>query len=101
VDAGDPVVILAGGHIGCFELFGTDRVHTISDLKGKTVGVPLVVVNSTLDRPWSHYFCCMVVANRDFVRKYPMATKRALRAILKATDICDREPERAARLLNG
>jgi len=23
IDAGDPIVILAGGHIGCFELFGT------------------------------------------------------------------------------
>jgi NitT/TauT family transport system substrate-binding protein len=30
-----------------------------------------------------------------------VATKRALRAILKATDICGREPERAAKLLMG
>ena len=29
----------------------------------------------------------------------PIATKRALRAILKATDICANEPERAARYL--
>src|SRR5215510_4475724 len=29
VDAGDPVVILAGGHVGCFALFGTERVHAI------------------------------------------------------------------------
>ncbi|MCI0659008.1 MAG: ABC transporter substrate-binding protein [Acidobacteria bacterium] len=39
IEAGDPVVILAGGHSGCFELFGTDRVRAIRDLKGKTVGV--------------------------------------------------------------
>jgi NitT/TauT family transport system substrate-binding protein len=26
--------------VGCFELFGTDRVHAIRDLKGKTVAVP-------------------------------------------------------------
>ena len=32
--------MLAGVHVGCFELFGTDRVHTIRDLKGKTVAVP-------------------------------------------------------------
>ena len=32
--AGDPLVVLAGIHIGCFELFGTDRVRSISDLKG-------------------------------------------------------------------
>ena len=58
-----------------------------------------VVVNSAVDRPWSQYFCCMVLANREFVRKYPVATKRALRAILKAADFCGREPERAARFL--
>jgi NitT/TauT family transport system substrate-binding protein len=39
LDAGDPVVILAGGHVGCFELFGTERVRAIRDLKGKTVSV--------------------------------------------------------------
>src|SRR5919109_3069597 len=40
LDAGDPLVILAGGHVGCFELFGTDHVRAIRDLKGKTVAVP-------------------------------------------------------------
>jgi NitT/TauT family transport system substrate-binding protein len=38
----------------------------------------------------------MVGAHRDFVRQHPVATKRALRAILKAADICATEPERAA-----
>ena len=37
--------------------------------------------------------------NREFVRKHPVATKRALRAILKAADICALEPERAAQAL--
>ena len=41
----------------------------------------------------------MVVAHREFVRKHPVATKRALRAILKAADLCAREPERVAQLL--
>jgi NitT/TauT family transport system substrate-binding protein len=40
LEAGDPIVILAGLHVGCFELFGTDRVHTIRDLQGKTAAVP-------------------------------------------------------------
>jgi len=40
LEAGDPIVILAGLHIGCFELFGTHTVRTIRDLKGKTVAVP-------------------------------------------------------------
>ena len=162
LEAGDPIVILAGLHVGCFELFGTDRVRTIRDLQGKTVAVPAldssryvflasmvayvgldlrqdinfvtypggesmrlladgkidaylgfppepqelrakqighVVVNSTVDRPWSQYFCCMVAGNREFVRKHPIATKRALRALLKAADICALEPERSAQLL--
>jgi len=65
------------------------------ELRAKQIG--RVVVSSTLDRPWSQYFCCTAVANREFARKYPVATKRALRALLKATDICALEPERAAR----
>jgi NitT/TauT family transport system substrate-binding protein len=56
-----------------------------------------VVVNTAQDRPWSDYFCCMVTANADFARRNPAATKRAVRAILKATDLCQKEPERAAQ----
>jgi len=41
----------------------------------------------------------MVAGNREFVRKYPVATKRAVRAILKASDICAQEPDRAAKYL--
>jgi NitT/TauT family transport system substrate-binding protein len=162
IDAGEPIVFLAGIHVGCFELFGHDHIRSISDLKGKSVAVssprsgrhlflasmaahvgldprkdikwithPVaeaqrlftegkidafmafppepqelrakkighVVVNTTLDRPWSQYFCCMAWGNREFVRKNPVATKRALRAILKANHICVVEPERVARLL--
>jgi NitT/TauT family transport system substrate-binding protein len=58
-----------------------------------------VILNTVADRPWSQYFCCMVVGNRDFVRRNPIATKRALRAILKASDLCAREPEKVARFL--
>jgi NitT/TauT family transport system substrate-binding protein len=58
-----------------------------------------VVVNMTTDRPWSQYFCCMVVGHRDFVRQHPVATKRVLRALLKAADLCALEPGRAARFL--
>jgi NitT/TauT family transport system substrate-binding protein len=56
-----------------------------------------VVVNSMVDRPWSQDFCGLVLANRAFVRRHPVATKRAVRAILKAADRCSLEPERAAR----
>ena len=58
-----------------------------------------VVVNSTVDRPWSQYFCCMLAGNREFVRTHPVATKRALRAILKAADVCTTAPEQAAQFM--
>jgi NitT/TauT family transport system substrate-binding protein len=162
VDAGVPIMLLGGIHAGCFELFGTERVRAIRDLKGKTVAVPgltsphyiflasmaayvgvdpkrdinfviypgaesmqllaegkidalvgfppvpqelrekkigHVIVSSGLDRPWSQYFCCIPAAHQDFIRKHPVATKRALRAIVKAANFCAAEPERAARLV--
>jgi NitT/TauT family transport system substrate-binding protein len=70
---------------------------TAQELRAKHIGQ--VVVNSSVDRPWSQYFCCVVAGHREFVRKHPVATKRALRAILKGADICALEPERAARAL--
>ena len=51
-----------------------------------------------MDRPWSQYFCCMVatrIGSSSGSIRWP--TKRALRAILKATDVCALEPEQAAR----
>src|SRR5690606_31994342 len=41
-------------------------------------GIGRVIVNSSVDRPWSQHFCCIFASNRDFVRKHPVATKRAL-----------------------
>jgi len=63
-------------------------------LRAKKVG--RVIVNTAVDRPWAQYFCCMIAARRAFVTSNPVATKRAVRAILKATDICATQPERAA-----
>jgi NitT/TauT family transport system substrate-binding protein len=164
IEAGTSLKVLAGMHGGCFELFGHEGIHSLTDLKGKSVGVialgstphvflsimaayvgldpvreinwvtspdgnPLelfanrkvdaflgfppepqeirarhighTIVNTVVDRPWSQYFCCMPVARAEYVERYPMATKRVLRALLKATDLCASEPERAraARLL--
>ena len=160
IDAGNPITVLAGVHSGCFELFVNGRIHSIRDLKGKSVGIPSVgsppyrflsviasqvglnpgsdinwvpsasvkpmelfaegkidaflgfppepqelrarkvgrvIVNSASDHPWSQYFCCMLAANTDFAQTYPVATKRVLRAVFKATDLCMIEPERVAR----
>jgi len=67
------------------------------ELRARKIGH--VVLDTTKDRPWSQHFCCMVGANRDFTRKYPVASKRALRAILKGADLCAAEPDRAARFI--
>jgi NitT/TauT family transport system substrate-binding protein len=66
-------------------------------LHAKNIGH--VIVNSAVDLPWSQYFCCMLAGNAEFVDKHPVATKRVLRAILKATDFCAANPERAAKHL--
>jgi NitT/TauT family transport system substrate-binding protein len=160
---GNPSVFIAGLHAGCYSLLGSDKITSISDLKGKKVwawtnlhagpvlffksmlayvgldpekdveyvvvpmkeavelfkrgeidafmsfppgpqklktqGIGKVIVDTNVDRPWSQYFCCCVLANRDYITKYPVATKRALRAVLMANDIVAKQPEMAARLL--
>ena len=161
LDHGAPIVVLGGIHTGCWELFAQPSIHSLLDLKGKTVAAPerssrqafvaamlasvgldprkdvtwinhapaesmrlfeqgridafmgfvpepqelrarkigRVLINTLTDHPWSLYFCCLAASNREFVRKNPVATKRALRALLKATDLCVSQPERAARLM--
>jgi NitT/TauT family transport system substrate-binding protein len=161
MNAGAPVTVLSGLHLGCYEIFGKSEIRTLGDLKGRTVGVnvyqgagerPLltimtalvglnpatdlhwvpslrpmdlfvegkvdaflaappelqevrdrnighVIVSSIADRPWSEHYCCMLATHTEFAQKYPVATKRVLRAILKAADLCVSDPKRVARLL--
>ena len=136
IDAGEPITIVGGEHVGCFEVFAREGIRSIADLRGTNVGVqnigssqhiflsviaahvgldpakdihwvtstspkPMelfadgkidaflglppepqelrgrnigrVIVNSILDRPWSQYFCCVLAANREYIRKYPIA----------------------------
>jgi NitT/TauT family transport system substrate-binding protein len=157
---GAPIVVTAGIHVGCYELFAQQHIRHVGELKGRPVaadnpwlleliaaqvgldpakGIRLavssadpvvdpvelfaqgkidaylgfpphpqelrargfgnVLVNTAMDRPWSQYFCCMLAGNREYVRNHPVATKRVLRAILKAADLCASQPERAARRL--
>ena len=67
------------------------------ELRARQVG--RVVLNSAVDRPWSQYFCCVLIGNREFVGRNPVATKRTMRAILKAADFCAADPARAAQRL--
>ena len=41
----------------------------------------------------------MLAGNREFVARYPVATKRVVRAILTATDLCAADPAGIARRL--
>jgi NitT/TauT family transport system substrate-binding protein len=162
IDAGAPMVMLAGVHSGCFELYARESIRSVGDLKGRKVGLPWggnaqqvivsiiaanvgldpakdidwvfygprnpeelldkgeidafltvppwaqelhagdfgrVILNSTLDRPWSQYLCCMLIGHADFVRRNPIATKRVVRAMVRATDICAAKPDWVAQRL--
>jgi len=39
LDAGVPIVVLAGVHVGCYELFATPRIRSVRELKGATVAI--------------------------------------------------------------
>jgi NitT/TauT family transport system substrate-binding protein len=39
IDRGLTVTVLAGIHVGCFELFAREGIRSIADLKGRTVGI--------------------------------------------------------------
>jgi NitT/TauT family transport system substrate-binding protein len=39
IDAAEPVMVLAGAHVGCFELFAKEDIRNVADLKGRSVGV--------------------------------------------------------------
>jgi NitT/TauT family transport system substrate-binding protein len=86
-----PVQLFVEGKIDAFLGFPPESY----ELRAQKIGH--VIFSSVVDRPWSHYFCCMLAGNREFVSKYPIATKRVTRAILKATDLCASNPELAAR----
>jgi len=86
-----PLDLFADGKIDAFLGFPPEP----QELRARRVGH--VILNTTTDRPWSQYFCCMLASSRDYVRKYPVATKRVLRAVLKAADLCAAEPDRVAR----
>ena len=86
--------LFAAGKIDAFVGFPPNPQEPCVQNLGHTL------VNMARDPPWSRYFCCMAAANADFVRNHPVATKRALRAILKAADLCNSQPELAAQRMS-
>jgi NitT/TauT family transport system substrate-binding protein len=55
-----------------------------------------VILDTTTDKPWSQYYCCELVANRDWARRNPVAAKRVTRAVLRAADVVARDRASAA-----
>ncbi|MDP9251483.1 MAG: ABC transporter substrate-binding protein [Chloroflexota bacterium] len=55
------------------------------------------ILDQTTDKPWSQYLCCLLVANRDWARQNPNATKRFTRAVLRAADATAKDRAGAAR----
>jgi len=55
-----------------------------------------VILDTTMDKPWSQYYCCQLVANGDWARRYPVATKRVTRAVLRAADLVTKDRPSAA-----
>jgi len=83
------------GRVDAFLAFAQQPLQVRAMRVGRTL------IDTTRDRPWSQYFCCLAAARRDFTRQYPIATKRALRALLKAADLCTQDPDGAARLMEA
>jgi NitT/TauT family transport system substrate-binding protein len=88
-----PMDVFIQGKIDAFLVGPPD----LQEAHAKNIGH--VIVSSITDRPWSQYYCCMLATHTKFARNHPVATKRVLRAILKATDLCVSEPKLVARLL--
>jgi NitT/TauT family transport system substrate-binding protein len=86
-----PFDLFVEGKIDAFLAFPPEP----QDLRARGVGH--VILNTAVDLPWSQYYCCMLAGNPEFVRNHPVATKRVLRAILKAADLCASDPQSAAR----
>jgi NitT/TauT family transport system substrate-binding protein len=89
----DSMRLLAEGKVDAYLGFPPEP----QELRAKKIG--RLIVSMTTDRPWSEHYCCVFIARREYVKANPVATKRALRAFLKATSICTSEPERATRVL--
>jgi NitT/TauT family transport system substrate-binding protein len=91
--AAKPLDLFAEGKLDAFLAFPPE----VQELHARKAGH--VILRTAVDRPWSQYFCCMMAANREYATRYPGATKRVIRAVLKAADLCAGEPEVAARLI--
>jgi NitT/TauT family transport system substrate-binding protein len=89
----NPMEVFAEGKADAFLAFPPEP----QELRDRNIG--RVIISTVQDKPWSQYLCCVLFSSKEFVHNHPIATKRYLRAVLKAVDFCADEPERAAQRL--
>jgi NitT/TauT family transport system substrate-binding protein len=94
----------AGVEAGSMELFVEGKIDAFlaiapqpQMLRARKIGHS--ILNTTVDQPWSQYYCCTIAGSADYISRYPVATKRVLRAILKSADLCVSQPKLVARQL--
>jgi NitT/TauT family transport system substrate-binding protein len=91
--AAKPLELFAEGKLDAYLAFPPAP----QELHARKIGH--VILRTAVDRPWSQYFCCTLAGSRSYVARHPIATKRVVRAFLKAADLCASAPEQAARLI--
>ena len=104
IDPGKEIRWITSGAVRPMQLFTEGKIDAFlgfppqpQELRARKIG--RVVVDSSVDRPYSQYFCCMLAGSRNYVQHHPVATKRVVRAILKAADLCVSDPAGVARQL--
>ncbi len=49
---------------------------------------------------WKNHPCCVIVANETFIRQHSILTQKAINAIVRAQDWCNKNPSETAHLLS-
>jgi NitT/TauT family transport system substrate-binding protein len=57
-----------------------------------------VVLDQTMDAPWSHEDCCVITTTKEWLHANPVAARRALRAIYRAADRLPKDRADAAKI---
>jgi NitT/TauT family transport system substrate-binding protein len=93
---------VASGDATSLQLFVDGKIDAFlgvppepQELRDRHIGHTILA--TAVDEPWSQYYCCMLAGRTEYVSRYPLATKRVLRALLKAVDLCVSAPESVAR----
>lgn len=106
VDVRKDVTVITHSHAEAAQALASGQVDGMTALPPfshelRAKGIGHIVLDANVDRPWSQYFFSMVTVYRPFRVNNPVATRRALRALLKSADVIAKEPERGAQAMLG